>query len=67
MSGIDIFCVGAWHAFIPLEVVSVWEAKAKLVESGHKEKAQYFFSFSPCKHTFHQDCPLFVSREQLDP
>ena len=49
-----------WHAPASLKVAYLWEAKAKVIQSGHKrEKAQFPFSYSLCKHTFDQVHPTF--------
>lgn len=62
MSAIDVFSVCAWHASVSLNMISVWEAKTKVVQSGHmQEKAPCWFSFSFCKHPFDQDCPFLSS------
>lgn len=62
MNGIDVFSVSslalALEASAPLKVVWLWEAKAEVIQSGHKrEKAYYSCSFSFCKHILDQDHP----------
>ena len=49
-----------WHAPASLKVAYLWEAKAKVIQSGCKrDKAQFPFSYSLCTHTFDQVHPTF--------